>query len=173
MPADPRARIDALHERLRKWLDYRRVPPLYIWVREAARPEREHLHIALHLPAGHRTDFTRYIARLIGEPHVSDCRTKSEGEITRGELGSWHIARDTQPQRKGLYLVAYLGKGEPSQVLFRGKPRKNAKKPVRGQSFGGRAPDGKYDAKQGTITGALHRVKRFHIAKTLNSMIKT
>ncbi|HRK42994.1 MAG TPA: hypothetical protein PLH11_08140 [Gemmobacter sp.] len=163
-------RIDALHERLRKWLDYRRVLPLYIWVREAAGPEHEHLHTALHLPERHRTDFIRYIAHLTEEPSGRHCRTKSEGEIARGELGSWHIACDTQPQRKGFCLAAYLGKGEPSQVLFRGKPRNNAKKPVRGQSFGGREPDGKYDAAQGTITGTLHRVKRFHIAKTLTAL---
>ena len=160
-------RIDTLLQRLRKWLDYRGVPSLYIWVREAAGPEHEHLHIALHLPARYRRDFIRYIAGLTEEPRIRRSHAKTEGEVARGEAGSWHIAYDTHPQRAGVYLAAYLGKGEPSQVPFRGRLRNNTKKPVRGIPFGGTEATGKYDAIQGMIVGTSSRVKRFHIAKTL------
>jgi hypothetical protein len=164
-------RIDTLVQRLRKWLDYRGVPPLYIWVREAAGPEHEHLHIALHLPRHHRQAFIAYIASLTEEPRIRRRHARTEGEIARGEAGSWHIAGDTRPERQGHYLAAYLGKGEPSQRMFRGKLRGNSCKPVRGQSFGGDQPDGKYDEDQGKIQGTPCRGARFFVSKTLQRLV--
>lgn len=162
------ARIDTLVQRLRKWLGARKVSALYIWVRETIGVEDEHWHIALRLPKRHRADFAAYLAQLTGEPaQCSGQPARSEGEISRGHLGSWHLAADTRPERHGHYLAAYLGKGEPSQRMFRGKLINNTQKPLRGRSFGGTEPDGKYDADQGMISGTAHRTKRFLISKPL------
>lgn len=165
-------RIDRLVERLRKWLTRNGLPPIYIWAREAAGGDAEHWHMALHLPGRRRSSFTTFLAGILGEPaakrrNPSEC---SEGEFARGELGSWHLGADTRPERQGYFLAAYLGKGEPSQRLFRGSLCDNKRKPVRGQSFGGDHPDGKYDAEQGEILGSPFRGDRFFISKALQNL---
>jgi hypothetical protein len=165
-------RIDRLVKRLRKWLTRNGLPPQYIWVREAVHAEAEHWHMAFHLPRKRHSSFTTFLAGVLGEPaakrrNPDDC---SEGEFARGELGSWHLAEDTRPDRQGYFLAAYLGKGEPSQQLFRGRLRDNKRKPVRGQSFGGDQQDGKYDAEQGEILGNTFRGDRFFISKALQSL---
>lgn len=164
------ARIDHLVEALRHWLTHRDLPAAYIWVRESAAPEFEHWHIALHVPHRIHDDLAGYVAHLTGEPRAPrppPAARRTEGEFARGEIGSWHLAKDTQPRRAGFYLAAYVGKGEPSQRQFRGKLVDNTHKPVRGRSFGGTEPDGKYDAPQGQIIGTSHRAVRFFIARAL------
>lgn len=166
-------RIDALVERFRKWLVHRELPCLYIWVREVAGPEAEHWHVALHLPTHYRARFAAYLADITGEPkaRAGHHARRTQGEFARGELGSWHLAADVHPDRRGFFLAAYLGKGEPSQRLFRGKLRGNTCKPVRGQSFGGDQPDGKYDADQGKIQGTPCRGARFFVSKALQGLV--
>lgn len=167
-------RIAHLVEHIRKWLARRGMPPFYIWAREAAGPEAEHWHFAFHLPKAHHMAFAAYVAELTGEPRLIG-RTwagRSTGEFARGEIGSWHLAADVHPERQGYFLAAYLGKGEPSQRLFRGKLRDNDRKPVRGLSFGGDQPDGKYDADQGLIIGTRRRADRFFISKPLQKRVK-
>jgi hypothetical protein len=140
-------RIDRLVEHLRKWLVRNGAPPFYIWVRENADSAGEHWHIAFHFPKRRQTCLAHYIAKLTGEAIQRSRQNvlRTEGEFARGELGSWHLARDTYPERGGYYLAAYLGKGEPSQHSFRGKLVDNEKKPMRGMSYGGTFKDGQYD----------------------------
>ena len=162
-------RIDRLVEHLRKWLVRNDAPPFYIWVRENADSAGEHWHMAFHFPKQRQQILARYIEKLMGGitlRHRNNIHL-TDGEFARSELGSWHLTRDTRPDRKGYYLAAYLGKGEPSQRLFRGKLVANEKKPLRGISFGGTCEDGKYDVSQGTIEGAPHRRDRFFIANEL------
>ena len=168
-------RIDHIVERFRKWWKRRGLPVHYIWVREAADRCAEHWHIAFHLPKKMRAPFADYLAEMTQEPlrrtkRPADQRT--EGEFACSEIGSWHLAEDTRPDRRGYFLAAYLGKGEPSQIIKRGKRQPNLKKPVRGQSFGGTQPDGKYDAPQGAIMGTNARMDRFYISNELKNLAK-
>lgn len=167
-PLPPPERIRHLTGLLRKWLVRNGAPPFYIWVRENADSAGEHWHIAFHLPQKRQKSLVSYAASLTGEP-ASRRRPvdMTEGEFARGALGSWHLARDTRPERGGATLAAYLGKGEPSQRLFRGKLIDNDAKPYRGASYGGTFKDGDYDIEQGRIEGTASRSDRFFIANGL------
>ncbi len=168
-------RIDWFVELFRKWLKWRELPAAYIWVREVKNSEGEHWHIAFHLPKRLHPEIIEFVAKQTGEaagPHLRPSHKRSEGEFACGEIGSWHLASDTRPQRQGFYLAAYLGKAEPSEVLFRGKMVPNKKKQVRGIQFGGAEEDGKYDARQGVIIGTACRRDRFFIAKFLQKRAK-
>ena len=163
-------RIDHLVELMRKWLVRNEQPPFYIWVRESARNEGEHWHIAFSLSKSLRRRFAPFVGKLTGEPLRKRRRSSvqfTEGEFACGELASWHLAQDTNPERQGLFLAAYLGKAEPSQRLVRGILKDNTNKPIRGRTFGGDQPDDKYDAEQGRIEGNAFRGDRFFIAKAL------
>lgn len=162
-------RIDYLVELLRKWLVRNALPPFYIWVRENADDAGEHLHMIFHSKNRLDSALRAFVEKRTGErkARAIPSAEKSEGEIARGEASSWHLARDRRPERAGFYLAAYLGKGEPSERLFRKKLVGNAKKPVRGMSFGGTYKDGKYDITQGRIEGTESRLKRFFIANEL------
>lgn len=165
-------RIDNIMERFRKWLTHRDLPPLYIWVRESVLHLGEHWHLGLHLPKKWRPRFIDFVESVFGEPrlpHLRPVTKRSDGEFACGEIGSWQLANDTRPERGGHYLAAYLGKAEPSQRAFRGKLRDNTKKPVRGIQFGGKEPNGKYDADQGVIIGTATREDRFYISKALQA----
>lgn len=164
-------RIRHLVELLRKWLVRNGAPPFYIWARENADSADEHWHMAFHLPKKRRRDLVDYVINLTGEPVGRRKSEKAtEGEFSRGACGSWQLAGDTHPERKGVYLAAYLGKGEPSQRLFRGQIIDNDKKPFRGRSYGGSFNDGKYDIAQGQIEGTASRDDRFFIANGLKRM---
>ena len=167
-------RIDRLVELLRKWLEWRDLPPAYIWVREATGSEGEHWHIAFHLPPALHPQIIAFVAKQTGEPVSLRHRAhqKTPGEFACSEIRSWHLAHDLHPERHGLYLAAYLGKAEPSQILFRGKMVGNKKKPIRGVQFGGTESDDKYDAPQGFILGTACRGDRFFIAKFLQQASK-
>lgn len=163
-------RIDHLVERLRKWLQRSGASPVYIWVRENADTTGEHWHFAFHLPKRCTHKLVAFVTKLTGEPRAGRHRSPprlTEGEFAVGELGSWHLASDTRPERKGYYLAAYLGKGEPSERLFRGRLQPNIRKPVRGEGFGGKQPDDRYDSAQGWIEGTACRKDRFFIANVL------
>ncbi|PTV94062.1 hypothetical protein C8J27_110113 [Rhodobacter aestuarii] len=163
-------RISYLMELLRKWMTRRDLPPFYIWVRESAGPAGEHWHLALHASEKYQRELAAYIAKITYESeadHVRAADKVTEGEFACGEIGSWHLARDTRKARQGYFLAAYLGKGEPSQRFFRGKLINNREKPVRGRSFGGSQVDGRYDAAQGAISGTAGRNARFAIARLL------
>ncbi|WBU62608.1 hypothetical protein [Paracoccus aerodenitrificans] len=170
-------RIAYLVELLRKWVGVRcRGGFLYLWVRETTSELGEHWHLAFHLPHGKRKAVTSYLSDLLGEPLDHTPRTKAQGQ-TEGEFacsvwGSWHLAKDTHPERSGFYLAAYLGKGEPSERMFRGKLVPNTRKLVRGQAFGGRERSGRYDAPQGQIRGTIALKKRFDIARPLKQAMK-
>ena len=129
-----------------------------------------------HLPHGKRKAVASYLSDLLGEPLDHTPRTKAQGR-TEGEFAcsvwrSWHLAKDTHPERSGFYLAAYLGKGEPSERMFRGKLVPNTRKLVRGQAFGGREKSGRYDAPQGQIRGTTALKKRFDIARPLKQAMK-
>lgn len=163
-------RIGSLVERLRKWLGRNGVPRFYIWVREHADTSGEHWHFACHVPPRLRRALARFVASLTGEalrPGRRDAIHATEGEFACGELGSWHLAADTRLGRRGYFLAAYLGKGEPSERLFRGTMVPNTRKPVRGERFGGKQPDGRYDMEQGRLEGSRTRKDRFFIANEL------
>lgn len=170
-------RIAYLVELLRKWIGARcRGGFQYLWVRETTSELSEHWHLAFHLPHGKRKAVTSYLSDLLGEPLDHTPRTKAQGQ-TEGEFacsvwGSWHLAKDTHPERSGFYLAAYLGKGEPSERMFRGKLVPNTRKPVRGQAFGGCERSGRYDAPQGQIRGTTALKKRFDIARPLKQAMK-
>ncbi|MEP3632198.1 MAG: hypothetical protein ABJQ23_09795 [Shimia thalassica] len=168
-------RIQNIVERLRTWLTRteQRVPATYIWVREVSPNETEHWHIAFHLPNQLRRKLSNYIQKLLGEPKRE--RPRSQQERTRGEFAcsewsSWHLAcedPDGKPEFEGYWLAAYLGKGEPSQRLFRGKLVNNSRKPVRGALYGGRIHHDRYDAPQGSLGGTTTRKSRFDISRRL------
>lgn len=173
----PVERISYLVELLRKWIGTRcRGGFLYLWVRETTSELGEHWHLAFHLPHGKRKAVAAYLSDLLGEPLDHTPRTKAQGR-TEGEFAcsvwrSWHLAKDTHPERSGFYLAAYLGKGEPSERMFRGKLVSNTRKLVRGQAFGGRERSGRYDAPQGQIRGTTALKKRFDIARPLKQAMK-
>lgn len=173
----PVERIAYLVELLRKWIGARcRGGFQYLWVREATSELGEHWHLAFHLPHGKRKAIASYLSDLLGEPLDHTPRTRAQGR-TEGEFacsvwGSWHMAKDTHPERSGFYLAAYLGKGEPSERMFRGKLVPNTRKLVRGQAFGGRERSGRYDAIQGQIRGTTALKKRFDIARPLKQAMK-
>lgn len=173
----PVERIAYLVELLRKWVGARCGGGfVYLWVRETTSELGEHWHLAFHLPHGKRKAVASYLSDLLGEPVDHTPRTKAQGR-TEGEFacsvwGSWHLAKDTHPERSGFYLAAYLGKGEPSERMFRGKIVPNTRKLVRGQAFGGRERSGRYDAPQGQIRGTTALKKRFDIARPLKQAMK-
>ena len=167
-------RIRHLVELLRKWFVRNGAPPFYIWARENADSADEHWHMAFHLAKKRRRKFTDYIVNLTGEPAArGKSPAANEGEFSRGNCGSWQLAGDTKPERGGVFLAAYLGKGEPSQRLFRGKLIDNDKKPFRGRSYGGSFNDGKYDIAQGQIEGTASRHDRFFIATDLKKIARS
>lgn len=168
-------RIGHLVERLRKWLGRHALPLFYIWVREHADSSGEHWHFACHVPPHLQRALARFVARLTGEaaqPRKRSLTQRTEGEFACGELGSWHLATDTRPKRQGYFLAAYLGKGEPSWRIVRGDPVPNIRKPVRGETFGGDQPDGRYDIEQGRVEGRPCRKDRFFIANDLKRQVK-
>ena len=173
----PVERIAYLVELLRKWIGARcRGGFQYLWVRETTSELGEHWHLAFHLPHGKRKAVASYLSDLLGEPVDHTPRTRAQGR-TEGEFAcsvwrSWHLAKDTHPERSGFYLAAYLGKGEPSERMFRGKLVPNTRKLVRGQAFGGRERSGRYDAPQGQIRGTTALKKRFDIARPLKQAMK-
>jgi hypothetical protein len=166
-------RIRYIVELLRKWLINHGIPANYLWVREVSNNAGEHWHLACHLPTSKRKAFTAYIERLFVEPIASDPRSNSNrtrGEFACSECGSWHLAGevpDGKPQFAGYWIAAYLGKGEPSQRLFRGQLVNNTRKPVRGREFGGWVQSSRYDEPQGDIRGTTTRKARFDIARSL------
>ena len=163
-------RIGHLVERLRKWLRRHGLPLFYIWVREHADTSGEHWHFGCHVPPHLHPVLTGFVAHLTGEPAQPRKRRlsqRSEGEFACSVLGSWHLANDTRPKRRGYFLASYLGKGEPSELILRGLAVPNNRKPVRGESFGGDQPDGRYDIAQGIIEGRPCRKDRYFIANEL------
>jgi len=155
-------RIGHLVELLRKWVSRRCGSFAYIWVREISADNGQHWHLALHLPKRLRRSFLAYVQILLGEQIADRPRAKTqgrtEGEVACSANGSWHLGRDVHPERRGRWLAAYLGKGEPSLVMFRGQLVTNRRKPVRGD---------KYDVPQGNVQGTMARTKRFDIARHL------
>ncbi len=168
-------RIKNIVERIRTWLTRpnRQIGAYYIWVRESSPSESEHWHIALHLPETYRVDFAAYIAAVLGEPLLPQARPASQrtrGEFACSQWTSWHLAAEEPTSNryfKGRWLAAYLGKGEPSQRIFRDTLVPNVLKPVRGREFGGDVTHDRFDAPQGRIVGTTTRVSRFDISRNL------
>lgn len=165
--------IKHLVEGIRHWLSYRGIPAMYIWVREVSDMAGEHWHLGLHLPTSKRKAFAGYLETLFLEPLAPCPRAKSKqtrGEFECSTMGSWHLAGevpDGKPQFPGYWIAAYLGKGEPSQRMFRGQLVNNKLKPVRGREFGGYVKGGRYDVSQGHIAGTTTRKGRFDTARCL------
>jgi hypothetical protein len=166
-------RIRHLVELTRKWLSRRGIPAYYLWTRELSDTAGEHWHLALHLPKAKRKAFTGYLETILIEP-VAPC-PRAQSKRTRGEFAcstaaSWHLAGeepDGKPHFTGYWLAAYLGKGEPSQRMFRGKLINNTLKPVRGRAYGGTVKGARYDTPQGHIVGTTTRKGRFDVARSL------
>lgn len=165
--------IRHLVELLRKWLTRRGLPAFYFWTRELSDTAGEHWHLGLHLPKSSRKAFTGYLETILVEPLTPHPRPQSKrtrGEFACGECASWHLASDTpdgKPHFVGYWLAAYLGKGEPSQRMFRSELVNNTLKPVRGRDFGGTVKVGRYDVTQGDIVGTTTRKGRFDVARAL------
>lgn len=168
-------RISYLVELIRKWINARCKNGFsYIWVRELVTELNEHWHIGLYLPRTERQNFVIYLEKLLGEPAREKTRSatqRTEGEFACSEWGSWHVACDARSEMRGYYIAAYLGKGEPSQRVFRGKLLNNTRKLVRGVEFGGSEKSGKYDANQGVILGSAAMTRRFDMARDLKKSI--
>ena len=166
-------RVRHLVEKIRHWLSRRGIPAHYIWVREISDMAGEHWHLGLHLPRSKRKWFAGYLETILLEPLAPCPRAESKqtrGEFECSEMGSWHLAGevpDGKPHFTGYWIAAYLGKGEPSQRMFRGNLADNALKPVRGREFGGYVNGGRYDVPQGHIEGTTTRKGRFDIARCL------
>jgi len=156
-------RIKAFIRNLTKSLDRLTGKAAYIWVRENSAASGEHLHFAIHCPENKRRKIWVWLNGVTGEKKRFRKRPKNErteGEIAVSEYGGWHMAIDTRPERKGVCLAHYLGKGEPSQHLHRGKLTNNADKPCRGRAFGGYSSNPKHDEPQGVIEGAGRKTYR-------------
>jgi hypothetical protein len=163
-------RIKAFIRNLRKSLDRLTGKPAYIWVRENSATSGEHLHFGIHCPKEKRRKIWVWLNGVTGEKKRSRKRTKTErteGEIAVSEYGGWHMAVDTRPERKGICLAHYLGKGEPSQYLHRGKLKNNADKPCRGGEFGGNSTNPKHDELQGTIEGSGRKTYRMGASRNI------
>jgi len=160
-------------ELVRKWLTRRGLPAFYLWARELSDMAGEHWHLGFHLPKSKRKAFISYLESILIEPVAPYPRAQSKrtrGEFACSETASWHLAGeepDGKPQFTGYWLAAYLGKGEPSQRMFRGKLVNNTLKPVRGVEFGGKVKGARYDVPQGNISGTTTRKGRFDIARSL------
>jgi hypothetical protein len=168
-------RIHVFVERLRKWMQRTSLPTFYIWVREASISAEEHLHLGLHVPKGQRSALVAFLEKQFHDPvrlAPRSAQVRTEGEFACSESESWHLAADTRPERGGLFLAGYLGKGEPSEVTFRGTLLSNSRKPVRGRAYGGQLASEKYDLSQGSILGTTTRRERFYISKALQSAMR-
>ena len=154
--------IRHLVECIRKWLYRKKLPAYYLWVREMPAGGNQHWHLGLHLLAND------LLIEPVGPPRPASKQTR--GEFACSELGNWHLAGEVPDDKSdftGYWIAAYLGKGEPSQLLFRGKLVNNKDKPVRGREFGGTVKDGRYDEPQGNIVGTTTRKGRVDIARPL------
>jgi hypothetical protein len=163
-------RIKAFIRNLTKSLDRLTGKAAYIWVRENSAASAEHLHFAIHCPEDKRRKIWVWLNGVTGEKKRFRRRPKmerTEGEIACSEYGGWHLAVDTHPERKGVYLAFYLGKGEPSQYLHRGKLMDNADKPCRGRAFGGNSTNPKHDEPQGKIEGSGRMTYRMGASRNI------
>jgi len=163
-------------EKIRKWLTRHDLPVFYIWVREVSDSTGEHWHLGFHLPKEKQKQFANFIGTALGEPSTTKSGYgKVFGEFARSETGAWHLAEEIRKANRkwsGYWLAAYLGKGEPSMRMFRGKWVINEKKPVRGEDCHGVVNPSKYDAEQGLVTGTASRKKRYDISKELKKRIR-
>lgn len=170
------AAIVALVEKIRKWCRRNDIPVHYIWVREAKGEMGEHWHFGFHLPASLQAAFAGFVGGVLGlEATSGRPRHATFGEFTRSEAGEWQLARHVEGfggSFPGYGLASYLGKGEPSQRVFRGQLVENRRKPEKGEAFGGTLPHDRYDVPQGKIVGTAHRKKRYDISKALKAEIK-
>ena len=162
--------IKAFIRNLTKSLDRLTGKSAYIWVRESSAASGEHLHFAIYCPENKRRKIWVWLNGVTGEKKRYRKRPKNErteGEIAVSECGGWHMAVDTRPERKGVCLAHYLGKGEPSQYLYRGKLTNNKDKPCRGREFGGYSTNPKLDKPQGTIEGSGRKTYRMGASKNI------
>jgi len=163
-------RIKAFIRNLTKSLDRLTGKAAYIWVRENSAAHGEHLHFAIHCPENKRRRIWIWLNGVTGEKKRFRQRPKNqrtEGEIAVSEQGGWHMAVDTRPERQGVCLAHYLGKGEPSQHLHRGKLTNNTDKPCRGREFGGMSRNPKHDEPQGIIEGAGRKTYRMGASRNI------
>lgn len=167
-------RVRHLVERIRKWLKYRGIPAHYIWVREFSDSAGEHWHLGLHLPQGKRAAFINFISERFEPAHPcprGDSGTPGEFACAGwlpGRAGpSWHLAGDVPEKRRtfiGKGIAGYLGKGEPTERVKRGKRTRNSAKNYR--------PTARYDAPQGEVEGTVTRKYRFDISRPLKQALK-
>jgi hypothetical protein len=162
-------------ERLTKWMRRNSLPTFYIWVRECSTCTDEHLHLCLHVPRRHRASLVAFLEKQFHDPvrcAPRSAHVRTEGEFACSESGSWHLAEDTRADRKGHFLAGYLGKGEPSERMFRGRMISNIRKPVRGRAYGGMVASEKYDLSQGSIVGTSTRQERLYISRALHRAMR-
>jgi hypothetical protein len=162
--------IKAFIRNLTKSLDRLTGKSAYIWVRENSAASGEHLHFAIYCPENKRRRVWIWLNGVTGEKKRFRQRPKkerTEGEIAVSEFGGWHMAIDTRPERKGVCLAHYLGKGEPSQYLYRGKLTNNKDKLCRGREFGGYSTNPKHDEPQGTIEGSGRKTYRMGASQNI------
>ena len=118
---------------------YRGAPWAAVWVRERSPAAGEHLHVAMHLPAGLEAAFVRGGRKLHRRKSGWQTRKSSSELVARSEWKNWDIRRDVRHEPGNPHLLSYLGKAEPNQVRLWGKRRRNERKEVRSRhNFGGR-----------------------------------
>jgi hypothetical protein len=162
--------IKAFIRNLTKSLDRLTGKSAYIWVRENSAASGEHLHFAIYCPENKRRRVWIWLNGVTGEKKRFRQRPKkerTEGEIAVSEFGGWHMAIDTRPERKGVCLAHYLGKGEPSQYLYRGKLTNNKDKLCRAREFGGYSTNSKHDEPQGRIEGSGRKTYRMGASQNI------
>jgi len=123
---DPLARQAGWRELMAKWLKGRGVPPTWLWWREHGALAGEHVHLLLHLPAGHRKAFARMVERnwvQEGEPGAIDLRP-ANGD--RSMIG--YALKDLE---KRDWLALNLSHG-----LWRTYAHKRSRKPIIGKRCG-------------------------------------
>lgn len=170
--ASPIEKVRYSLELIRKWLTKRTSSLFYFWVQENSSAAGIHWHLALHLPDKLKKPFGNYCADLFGAPieppALSGFKT-TKGELFVSEGRAWHLAEDLNHEKSNVYLAAYLGKGEPSQVSYRGVMRVNKRKPYRTRKNGGfGSEDKKWCDPQGKIDGK--QKDRFGICRSLASI---
>jgi hypothetical protein len=116
----PRERISKSVELLRKFTTSHGSKFPWIWVQECPAKQHGglHWHIAFHSQSEWHDDLMDYVEKHFGLARLPTflVREPTQGELARSEAQAWHLAIDTRPDRQGLHLALYLGKGDSGVV---------------------------------------------------------
>lgn len=159
---------DAMHtflDLLRRWLKARGVPWAAVWVRERARREGEHGHVAFHASPMHDAALLAQLGIWTGAPATTRRSGDPQGTLGGGDGDGarkrpWLLQANTGGPTQ-TQLMAYFGKGEPDALTRWGAMRENARK---------RFQDGRCAfsaATAGRIEGTVKRAMRWGMSQSL------